>query len=69
MARLLSALLLAALPAWTASAAPAAEPIIDMHLHAFPMDELPPGTPACPGDQRVLVPTIDPKANWISRSS
>ena len=36
-------------------------PIIDMHLHAFPMDELPPGTPACPGDQGVLVPTIDPR--------
>lgn len=37
-------------------------PIIDMHLHAFPMEELPPGAPACPGDQRVLIPTIDPKA-------
>lgn len=36
-------------------------PIIDMHLHAFPMEELPPGTPACPGDQRVLIPTIDPR--------
>ena len=36
-------------------------PIIDMHLHAFRMDELPPGTPACPGDQRVLIPTIDPR--------
>ncbi len=35
-------------------------PVIDMHLHAFPMDELPPGTPACPGDQHVLAPTIDP---------
>jgi len=35
-------------------------PIIDMHLHAFAMEELPPGTPACPGDQRVLIPTIDP---------
>ncbi len=35
-------------------------PIIDMHLHAFSMDELPPGTPACPGDQHVLIPTIDP---------
>ena len=37
-------------------------PVIDMHLHAFAMDELPPGAPACPGDQRVLIPTIDPKA-------
>ena len=35
-------------------------PVIDMHLHAFSMEELPPGTPACPGDQHVLVPTIDP---------
>jgi uncharacterized protein len=62
MARLLaSLLLLAALPAWAASAAPAPEPVIDMHLHAFQMEELPPGTPACPGDQLVQVPTIDPK--------
>ena len=36
-------------------------PIIDMHLHAFRMEEVPPGAPACPGDQRVLIPTIDPK--------
>ena len=36
-------------------------PVIDMHLHAFAMDELPPGVPACPGDQHVLVPTIDPR--------
>lgn len=36
-------------------------PVIDMHLHAFPMDELPPGAPACPGDQHVLIPTIDPR--------
>lgn len=36
-------------------------PVIDVHLHAFQMDELPPGAPACPGDQRVLIPTIDPR--------
>lgn len=36
-------------------------PVIDMHLHAFHMDELPPGIPACPGDQGVEIPTIDPK--------
>jgi len=35
-------------------------PIIDMHLHAFSMDDIPPGTPACPGDQNLLIPTIDP---------
>lgn len=36
-------------------------PVIDMHLHAFPMDEVPPGVPTCPGNQRLLVPTIDPR--------
>lgn len=36
-------------------------PVIDMHLHAYSMKELPPGTPACPGDQEALIPTIDPK--------
>ncbi len=59
----LPALLLAALvaPAFAADP-PHGGPVIDMHLHALPMDELPPGIPACPGDQRVLAPTIDPKA-------
>lgn len=38
----------------------ASGPVIDMHLHAFRMDELPPGAPACPGSQPVLMPTIDP---------
>ena len=52
----ISALLLSPL----ASAQPPL-PIIDMHLHAFRMEEVPPGAPACPGDQRVLIPTIDPK--------
>lgn len=45
---------------WAAEPVDHGGPVIDMHLHAFPMDELPPGTPACPGDQRVRVPTIDP---------
>ncbi len=36
-------------------------PIIDMHLHALRMEEVPPGASTCPGDQRVLIPTIDPK--------
>ena len=36
-------------------------PVIDMHLHAFHMEEVPPGVPACPGDSPgVLIPTIDP---------
>ena len=34
-------------------------PVIDMHLHAYAL-ELPPGTPACPGDQGITVPTLDP---------
>lgn len=48
-------------------AAPAAEPVhggpvIDMHLHAFHMGDVPPGVPACPGDRPgVLVPTLDPR--------
>jgi predicted TIM-barrel fold metal-dependent hydrolase len=37
-------------------------PVIDMHLHAYAMDDVPPGVPFCPGDQYVLVPTIDPRA-------
>ena len=48
-------------PIHAAEPATAVKPIIDMHLHAFRMEELPPGAPACPGSQRVLVPTIDPK--------
>lgn len=35
-------------------------PVIDVHLHAWPL-ELPPGTPVCPGDQPLLVPTLDPR--------
>ena len=37
-------------------------PVIDMHLHALPMDELPPGAPSCPGDQQILMPAVDPQA-------
>lgn len=52
----------------TASNAAAVEathggPLIDMHLHALPL-ELPPGTPACPGDQGLLVPTLDPREDF-----
>ncbi|MCE3004287.1 MAG: amidohydrolase [Xanthomonadaceae bacterium] len=36
-------------------------PVIEMHLHAFRMDEVPPGAPICPGRLGALVPTLDPK--------
>lgn len=62
MHRTLAALLLVAAAPLAAAAEPAhGGPVIDMHLHALAMDEMPPGAPACPGDQRVLVPTIDPR--------
>lgn len=57
-AALLSCLLLA--PCALHAAGPAGGPVIDMHLHAYALD-LPPGTPACPGDQGVLIPTLDPR--------
>ncbi len=60
MKRLVCSLLFAIPLAGVAAGRPAVQPVIDMHLHAYPMDELPPGTPACPGDQQVLIPTIDP---------
>jgi predicted TIM-barrel fold metal-dependent hydrolase len=41
--------------------APHGGPVIDMHLHAFPMSELPAGTSICPGSRDGLVPTIDPR--------
>lgn len=54
---LIFALLLSPLQAYTQQL-----PIIDMHLHAFRMGEMPPGVPACPGDSPgVLIPTIDPQ--------
>jgi predicted TIM-barrel fold metal-dependent hydrolase len=63
MAGALPALMSALLPLLAAGAEPVhGGPVIDMHLHALPMEELPPGAPACPGDQRVLIPTIDPHA-------
>jgi predicted TIM-barrel fold metal-dependent hydrolase len=45
-----------------AAAAPATAggPIIDMHVHAYALD-LPPGAPACPGDQPVPVEPVDPR--------
>ena len=55
-ARLLSVVFaLAALPASAASG-----PVIDMHVHAYPLD-VPPGAPACPGDRVPPVPTVDPR--------
>src|SRR5688500_12281523 len=60
MKRLDCSLLFSIPLAGVAAGRPAVQPVIDMHLHAYPMDELPPGTPACPGDQQVLIPTIDP---------
>lgn len=35
-------------------------PVIDMHIHAFALD-VPPGTAACPGDEGVSNPPIDPR--------
>jgi len=63
MRRSLPALLLVAFAGpLPAADVPHGGPVIDMHLHAFAMDELPPGAPSCPGDQHLLVPTIDPGA-------
>ena len=58
-ASLLFLALLAATAA-PASAAAATGPVIDMHVHAYALD-LPPGAPACPGDQPVPVPPVDPR--------
>ena len=38
-------------------------PIIDMHLHAFPLD-FAAGVPACPGDGEVVLPAMDPRADF-----
>lgn len=64
MCRFALAMLLALGQPALAAEPPHGGPVIDMHLHAFPMGELPPGTPACPGDQRVLIPTLDPKEEF-----
>ena len=44
----------------THAAAAATGPVIDMHVHAYALD-LPPGAPACPGDQPVPVAPVDPR--------
>jgi predicted TIM-barrel fold metal-dependent hydrolase len=64
--RFAQALLAATLAAATSSHAgdaPHGGPLIDMHLHAYAL-ELPPGTPACPGDQVQHVPTLDPRNDF-----
>jgi hypothetical protein len=38
-------------------------PVIDMHVHAFAL-ELPPGTPACPGDQGPVIAPLDPREEF-----
>lgn len=60
---LLASALLCAPTAVPATDAPHGGPLIDMHLHAFPL-ELPPGTAACPGDQVALMPTVDPRDDF-----
>ncbi len=46
-----------------ASAQSPGKPIIDMHLHAFPV-EFAAGAPGCPGDQGVLVLPLDPREEF-----
>lgn len=43
-----------------ATATATAGPVIDMHVHAYAFD-VPPGAPACTGDQPIVVPTVDPR--------
>ena len=38
-------------------------PVIDMHVHAYGLD-VPPGAPACPGDQPVPVAPVDPREDY-----
>jgi uncharacterized protein len=42
------------------AAAAGAGPVIDMHVHAYALD-VPPGAPACAGDQVGDIPTVDPR--------
>lgn len=55
--------LLLFLSPFAAAQAAAGGPVIDMHVHAFAL-ELPPGTPACPGDRGVASPPIDPRGEF-----
>ena len=38
-------------------------PVIDMHVHAYAL-EVPPGAPACPGDEPVPVAPVDPRDEY-----
>ena len=53
-------LVLVGLMALSARAWAGSGPVIDMHVHAYALD-LPPGTPACPGDQPVVIAPLDPR--------
>lgn len=63
MRQFLPIALLVAAHAIAGPACAQAEPVIDVHLHAYPL-ELPPGTPACPGDQVQHMPTLDPRQDF-----
>ncbi|MEQ8935946.1 MAG: amidohydrolase family protein [Amphiplicatus sp.] len=47
----------------SAAAQSPGKPVIDMHLHAFPV-EFAAGAPGCPGDQEVLVLPLDPQKEF-----
>ncbi|MEE2690019.1 MAG: amidohydrolase family protein [Pseudomonadota bacterium] len=53
----------AAVASGGASAQGPGKPVIDMHLHAFPV-EFAAGAPGCPGDQEVLVLPLDPQEEF-----
>ena len=53
-----------ALAAYTSAAAQyPGKPVIDMHLHAFPV-EFAAGAPGCAGDQNILVMPLDPREEF-----
>jgi predicted TIM-barrel fold metal-dependent hydrolase len=56
-------LLLGSAPSVQALEYPHGGPVIDMHIHAFSLD-VPPGAPACPGDEGVSNPPIDPREEF-----
>ena len=49
--------------AGTAQAQSPGRPIIDMHLHAFPLD-FAAGVSACPGDGEIVLPAMDPRVEF-----